>query len=234
MNYIVVTQEWLAARNILPLPTMRKSKDGTKYLAHEDFFNAFKTKNAEDEEVLEGLTLYPHNSNELNELLNSEEWAWDEAETPAESQDYIQVEAVKNLMAVTKAGIQTMVLTDNEALKVKDMYPTFDEVIGEQLESGFKLQDGGKLYKVIQAHTAQADWKPAETPALYGLVTESHAGTLEDPIPYVRMMVLEAGKYYTQFGVVYKCVTGSIVGYDADLTDLMSLLEVVSQEGGAE
>lgn len=227
MNYIVVTQEWLAARNILPLPTMRKSKDGTKYLAHEDFFNAFKVKNAEDEEALEGLTLYPHNSSELNELLNNEEWAWDEAGTSAESQDYIQVVAVKNLMTATKAGIQTMDLTDNEALKVKDMYPQWSEFINKPLTQGMKVQYDDKLYKVIQAHTAQADWKPSETPALYGLVTESHAGTLEDPIPYVRMLVLEAGKYYTQFGVVYKCVKGSVVGYDADLTELLSLLEKV-------
>lgn len=40
-------------------------------------------------------------------------------------------------------------------------------------------------------------------------------------------MVLEQGKYYTQYGVIYKCVTGSVVGYDADLTELLSLLEVV-------
>lgn len=226
MNYIVVTQEWLAARNILPLPTMRKSKDGTKYLAHEDFFNAFKVKNEDDEEVLEGLTLYPHNSTELTELLASDEWANDEG-TSAESTDYVQVAAVRNLMTATKANIQNYELNDNEALSLTDMYPAFDEVIGKPLAAGFKLQDGGKLYKVIQAHTAQADWKPSETPALFGLVTESHAGTLEDPIPYVRMMVLEAGKYYTQFGVVYKCVKGSVVGYDADLTELLSLLEKV-------
>lgn len=225
MNYIVVTQEWLAARNILPLPTMRKSKDGTKYLAHEDFFNAFKTKNEEDEETLEGLTLYPHNSNELNELLASDEWSGEG--TSSESADYVQVAAVKNLMTATKANIQNYSITDNEALTLTDMYPAFDEVIGKPLEAGFKLQYGGKLYKVIQAHTAQADWKPAATPDLYGLATESHAGTLKDPIPYERMLVLEAGKYYTQFGVVYKCVKGSIVGYDADLTELLSLLEKV-------
>ena len=229
MNYIVVTKEWLAARNILPLPTMRKSKDGTKYLAHEDFFNAFKIKNEEDEEALEGLTLYPHNSNELNELLASNEWSGEG--TSGESADYVQVASVKNLMTATKANIQNYSMTDNEALSLQDMFPTFDEVVGKPLTAGFKLQDGGKLYKVIQAHTAQAEWKPSETPALYGLVTESHAGTLEDPIPYVRMMVLEAGKYYTQFGVVYKCVTGSVVGYDADLTELLSLLEKV--KGGA-
>lgn len=40
-------------------------------------------------------------------------------------------------------------------------------------------------------------------------------------------MILEKGKYYTQFGVTHKCITDSIVGYDADLTDLLSPLQVV-------
>ena len=131
---------------------------------------------------------------------------------------------VARLLTLT---VNTMNLTDDEAFRVKSLYPDFTECIGKQLPAGFRLQDGGKLYKVIQAHTAQADWKPSETPALYGLVTESHAGTLKDPIPYERMMILEQGKYYTQYGVTYKCVTDSIVGYDADLTDLLALLEKV-------
>lgn len=233
MKFIVVTNEWMSEHGLTPLPTMRKSKDGSKIILHEDYFNLIAKRDEEGRLLLEGAEVYAHNSEELKTLLNSEEWTWSE-EAPTESADFIQVAAVRNLMAATKAGIQAIALTDNEALKVKDMYPTFDECIGEQLESGFKLQDGGKLYKVIQAHTAQADWKPSETPSLFGLVTESHAGTLEDPIPYERMLVLEAGKYYTQFGVTYKCITDSIVGYDADLTDLLALLEVVSQEGGAE
>ena len=29
------------------------------------------------------------------------------------------------------------------------------------------VQDGGKLYKCVQAHTSQADWPPADTPALW-------------------------------------------------------------------
>lgn len=29
------------------------------------------------------------------------------------------------------------------------------------------IQDGGKLYKCVQAHTSQADWPPADTPALW-------------------------------------------------------------------
>ena len=68
------------------------------------------------------------------------------------------------------------------------------------------------------------------TAALYEEINETHAGTLEDPIPYERNMVLEQGKYYFQYGVIYKCVTGSGVGYDADLTELLALLGKVEEE----
>lgn len=219
----------MSAHGIIPLPTMRKSNDGSKIILHKDYFNMVAQKNEDGELELDGAEVYAHNSKELNELLSSEEWG--EYGTRSGSADYIQVAAVQNLMAATRSGIQTMSLTDNEALRVQDMYPTFEEVLDtykdKTLPIGFKLQDVGKLYKVLQEHTPQAAWKPSELPALYGLVTESHAGTLEDPIPYERNMVLEQGKYYTQNGVTYKCVTGSVVGYDADLTELLSLLEVV-------
>lgn len=224
MNYIVVTQEWLAARNILPLPTMRKSKDGTKYLAHEDFFNAFNTKNEEDEEALEGLTLYPHNSNELNELLASDEWSGEG--TSSESADYVQVAAVKNLMTATKANIQNYSLTNKEVNTLADMLPEWEGLIGTPLPVKYKLQYNGKPYRTNQAHTPQEDWKPDTVKSLYGLISD-HDGTLEDPIPYERWLVLEKGMYYTQDGAVYKCTVDAANGYDSDLTDLLSLLEKV-------
>lgn len=227
MEFIVVTQEWMSAHGIIPLPTMRKSKDGSKVLLHKDYFNMVAKKNEDGGLELDGAETYAHNSVELQNLLNSEEWSYSEEDAPTESADFIQVAAVRNLMAATKAGIQTMALIDNEALKVKDMYPEWEDLVGQPLTAGTKLQYNGELYKVIQAHTAQADWEPSGLPALYGLKTESHAGTLEDPVPYERNMVLEQGKYYTQYGVTYKCVTGSTVGYDADLTELLSLLEIV-------
>lgn len=225
MEFIVVTQEWMSAHGIIPLPTMRKSKDGSKVLLHKDYFNMVAKKNEDGGLELDGAETYAHNSKELETLLSSDDWAGSGDQDG--SAGYIQAAAVQNLMAATRAGIQEMDLTDGEALKVKGMYPEWEELVGQPLTAGTKLQYNGKLYKVIQAHTAQADWEPSGLPALYGLVTESHAGTLEDPVPYERNMVLEQGKYYTQYGVTYKCVTGSVVGYDADLTELLSLLEVV-------
>jgi hypothetical protein len=33
--------------------------------------------------------------------------------------------------------------------------------------AGDRVRYGGKLYKVVQTHTSQADWLPDQTPALY-------------------------------------------------------------------
>ena len=129
--------------------------------------------------------------------------------------------------------INTYALTDEQALAVKDLFPTWDDCVkkGKELPADFKLTDGGKLYKVLQAHTPQSDWKPSDTPSLYGLVSvtpaEEHAGTQEDPIPYVQMMLLEQGKYYTQDGILYLCIQGTITGYPNDLKDMASQVQPV-------
>ena len=230
MNFLVVTNEWMSAHGIIQLPTMRKSKDGSKIILHEDYFNYIAPRNEDGEIITDGATVYAHNSQELNKLLNGEEWTWDEAATPAESRDYIQVAAVRNLMAATKAGIQTMNLSNSEIYKVADVLPSWEEYIGKKMAKGTKFRYNGKPYICIQTVNPILEIYPPSdgTKAIYGLISE-HDGTLADPIPYERNMVLEKGKYYTQFEVLYECITDSIVGYDVDLSGLLSLVKVVEQ-----
>ena len=38
---------------------------------------------------------------------------------------------------------------------------------GEDYAVDYRLQYGGKLYRVVQAHTSQAGWEPSVTPALF-------------------------------------------------------------------
>lgn len=125
---------------------------------------------------------------------------------------------------------QLATLSDVESAKVKALFPSWSSKIGVVVKVDEKLYYNNKLYKVIQQHTPQEDWKPDEQGSLYGLISE-HSGTLEDPIPYERKMVLEQGKYYTQFNEIYLCITNSIVGYDVDLNDdsLAALLQKVEQ-----
>lgn len=100
---------------------------------------------------------YYFDSPELNALLSSDEWSWTEEERPAGSAQFIQVAAAQNLLNITKAGIQTMSLTDNEALKVKSMYPYWNEFISKSLTTGMKVQYNDKLYRFVR--TLLSSWR---------------------------------------------------------------------------
>lgn len=132
---------------------------------------------------------------------------------------------------LTTMLINTYPLTDAQALQVKDLYPQWEDLIGQQLAVGFKLQYGGQLYKVIQQHTAQEQWKPGtDTASLYALVSATateHAGTQDDPIPYEPMMLIEKDKYYTQDGVLYIGLMDAPNGYPNDLKDLPTLAKAI-------
>ena len=121
--------------------------------------------------------------------------------------------------------INTLTVDDNTALRMKDFYPAFESVIGQTVRQGFKFTHGGKLWRTEQPEmTIQEHYAPGMgTESLYSEVCETHAGTLEDPIPYNGNMVLESGKYYSQDGKVYKCTrdTGNPV-YNA-LSELVGL-----------
>lgn len=121
--------------------------------------------------------------------------------------------------------INTLTVDDNTALRMKDFYPTFESVIGQTVRQGFKFTHGGKLWKTEQPEmTIQENYLPGVgTESLYSEVCETHAGTLEDPIPYSGNMALESGKYYSQDNKVYRCTrdTGNPV-YNA-LSELVGL-----------
>ena len=99
--------------------------------------------------------------------------------------------------------------TDENALKVIDLFPAWAEgieITQDMIDKGQnRLQYGGKLYKVIQPHTTQADWTPDKTSDLYVLVDVTHAGTIDDPIPAVAGMEYVYGKYYIEGETIYIC-----------------------------
>ena len=118
--------------------------------------------------------------------------------------------------------INTLTVDDNTALRMLEFYPEWAS--GMDYSTGYKVQHGGKLWRCLQAHTSQTGWEPSTaTASLWEEICESHAGTLNDPIPYDGNMALEAGKYYIQDYVIYLCTrsTGQPV-YNA-LSELVGL-----------
>lgn len=75
-----------------------------------------------------------------------------------------------------------------------------------RVPSGLALK-GDYLYRCIQPHTSQADWRPVDTPALWTRINKSNAGTIEDPISAAASMEYEYGLYYLDpsDGKIYLC-----------------------------
>lgn len=98
-------------------------------------------------------------------------------------------------------------LPDGEAAAAVELFPKWeyphDYVVGDRVND----ISTNKLYKCVQAHTSQALWEPAATPALWVVIDVTHAGTQADPIPASRGMEYEYGKYYldSEDGKTYKC-----------------------------
>ena len=83
--------------------------------------------------------------------------------SPQTEPDYTQLlDAVKKMLSP-----EAETLTDEEALEVAALYPTWASKIGENVSTGERLWYDGKLYKVVQNHTVQENWAPSDTPALY-------------------------------------------------------------------
>ena len=56
-------------------------------------------------------------------------------------------------------------LTDDDAVQAPALFPAW--AVGKTYTVGERVAYGGKLYKVLQAHTSQADWTPDTAVPLY-------------------------------------------------------------------
>jgi hypothetical protein len=117
--------------------------------------------------------------------------------------------------------VQEIEVDDNTALRMKSYYPEWEP--GNPYPVGNKLTRNGKLYKVVQSHTAQAEWEPENVPAMFTEICETHSGELDDPIPYSGNMALEQGKYYIQDDEIYICIRESVSPVYHHLSDLIGL-----------
>lgn len=105
-------------------------------------------------------------------------------------------------------------LTDAEALAVKGVYWQWKDLVkaGTTVDRGYRFQYGDKLWRTEQPkYTFVAHYIPGAQgmESLFSVINETHAGTLEDPIPYDRNMEIYAGLYYIEHGITYLCTRSS-------------------------
>jgi len=71
-------------------------------------------------------------------------------------------------------------LTDEQAMEVATVFPAYE--VGKAYKADEMITYGTngvgdpQLFRVVQAHTSQADWKPDITPALYTPIGLTDAG----------------------------------------------------------
>lgn len=114
------------------------------------------------------------------------------------------------MQAAVKLYVQAATdIPDEQALEMPDLFKSWDEVLaaGKELAANTVLNLDGQLYRVVQAVTPQAHQRPDSEGmlAIYRPIDETHAGTEDDPIPFVYGMDTEQGKYYSYNGKLYLC-----------------------------
>ena len=103
-------------------------------------------------------------------------------------------------------------IPDTQALEMPDLFTTWEQVLAEgaKLAAGRVISKDGQLYRVVQAVTPIESQPPGGEGmlAIYRPINPEHAGTADDPIPWVYGMDCHAGKYYSYEGAVYMVAEG--------------------------
>ena len=119
-------------------------------------------------------------------------------------------------------------LEDAVAITAVELFPYWKQLVsaGKTVDMGFRFQHEGQLYRTEQpSYTFVETYVPgsAGTESLFSRVDETHAGTLDDPIPYERNMEIYEGLYYVQSDVVYRCIRSSGAPLYHDLNALVGI-----------
>ena len=122
---------------------------------------------------------------------------------------------------LVRQQINTLTVDDNTALRMVEFYPEWSA--GQAYTAGYKAHRGGKLWRCLQAHTAQNGWEPENAASLWTEICDSHDGTKYDPIPYNGNMALQSGKYYTQNNILYLCNRDTVNPVYNALAELVGL-----------
>lgn len=141
-----------------------------------------------------------------------------------ETVDYTYMKKVDVLMNTISERIDETIMSASEALEMKEYFPKWDNLIGEEANVGFRFQYNGTLYEVIKNHSFAEEWKPdSGTESLYKVVQIEASGTMDDPIIWEYNMELFEGKYYKDKEILYLCIRNSEMGMAYDnLADLVN------------
>lgn len=126
-----------------------------------------------------------------------------------------QARAIREAMDIAGAA-----LTEEQALECVRLYRSWEVgkayTVGEFLTCGVNGVGDPQLYKVAQAHTSQADWKPDSTPALYTVMGLDASGYPVWAQPTGAHDAYNKGDIVNYNGVLYESlIDGNVYSPDA-------------------
>jgi hypothetical protein len=116
-----------------------------------------------------------------------------------------------------------LIVNEQEALDVKELYPRWENRIGKEVNVGDFYRYNDRLYRCLQSHIIQEGWKPDVTPSLWVVIDKEHEGTMDDPIPFVVNMEVFEGKYYSYEKELYLCIRDSGIALHHKPNELLEI-----------
>lgn len=174
----------------------------------------------EAKEATDKAAVAEEQAKQANETLQAktEELAQTSAELTEKQVMVDSATATFNALIASDIQNDTKVISDNMILDNADMLSKPWEV-GTPNEVGdivwYMLDDVKQYYKVVQpTENADPNHTPNIVPAVFVAINKTNAGTIDDPIPAVRGMEYEYGKYYldNEDGKIYICKRGEETG----------------------
>lgn len=111
----------------------------------------------------------------IRDMTTEELAAMQDAAAQAEAAEAKRPLTMEEVIKLTIARtINSIAIEDETALRMVEYYPSPDAA---SYAAGDRIQYKGKLYKCLQAHTAQADWNPVNAPSLWAEVLAGQDGT---------------------------------------------------------
>ena len=105
-----------------------------------------------------------------------------------------------NFRATVDALIQSM--TDEEAIASQVLFPNWQS--GKSYALNERVRYGGKLYKILQAHTSQDDWTPDVAVSLFAcLLTDEEGGTIPEWVQPDSTNGYSTGDRVVYNGIIY-------------------------------
>lgn len=182
-------------------------------------YNAYQQGIVNDDDIVNEYMNYLSFISSVKEMIKRD------LEIEPDVSQNVSIPRMVDIARIITLTINTMSLSDDEALSVKSVYPQWTSFINKALKKNMKVQYNNRLYKVRQdiSIVLENQFPSIDTAALYEEINEQHAGTKEDPIPYNNNMELFEGKYYLQEGVTYLCTRSTGQAVYNNLSELVGI-----------